>query len=77
MRTGVQHLDERVMPAGVCGVYVVAIRDIDIEALPALINGKPVTALAPHPGEDDLFYVTTEHPESLAFLPKPYIDLRP
>ena len=45
--------------------------------MPATIDDRPVTAIAPHPHDDDLIYLTTEHPEALAFLPDPYVDLRP
>ena len=42
---------------------------------PLSIRGRRVTAIAPHPEADDLFYVTTGHPETLAFLPDPYVEL--
>jgi len=77
MAFGVQHLDQRATPAGMNGVYLIALQDIDLDALPALIGERPITAVAPHPRDPDLLYVTTQHPESLAFLPDPYVDLRP
>ena len=77
MTCGSQHLDNYVTPAGMHGVYVVPMHVIDLDALPVLIHGRPVTAIAPHPHDDDSYYLTTEHPEALAFLPDPYIDLRP
>jgi|GEM_PF-1653358 len=77
MGNGVQHLDAYVRPAGVNGVYIVPMSALDLDALPALVGGRPITAIAPHPRDEDLYYVTTEHPETLAFLPDPYIDLRP
>jgi hypothetical protein len=58
------------------GVYIVPLHAIDLEALPARIEGRPITALAPHPDEEDYLYVTTGQPESLAFLGRPYVDLR-
>ena len=72
-----QQLDKYATPAGSDGVYVVAIEKIDLDALPAMIGDRPITALAPHPNHDDLVYLTTGHPETLAFLPEPYVDLRP
>lgn len=77
MSTGVQSLDQVVKPTGMSGVYLTALRNIDLDALPAVIAGRPVTALAPHPHEEELIYLTTDHPETLAFLPDPYLDLRP
>ena len=73
----IQQLDQHVERSGTRGVYIVAIQNLDLDALPAMINGRPITAIAPHPHDEDRFYVTTEHPEALAFLPDPYIDLRP
>jgi hypothetical protein len=58
-------------------VYTIALCDFDIDALPAAIQGRPITAIAPHPHDPDQLYLTTAHPETLAFLPDPYIDLRP
>jgi len=77
MASGSQALDKFVKPAGLYGVYIVAMQYIDLENLPATIDDRPVTAIAPHPHDDDLIYLTTEHPEALAFLPDPYVDLRP
>ena len=73
----IQQLDQHVERSGTRGVYIVAIQNLDLDALPAMINGRPVTAIAPHPRDEDRLYVTTEHPEALAFLPDPYMDLRP
>ena len=42
---------------------------------PPTVNGRPITALAPHPQLDDLIYVTTGAPDALAFLPDPYVEL--
>jgi hypothetical protein len=76
MSTGIQSLDAYVQPAGFHGVYAVPMQHFDLDALPATIGGRPITAIAPHPRNEDLLYVTTEHPETLAFLPDPYVDLR-
>jgi hypothetical protein len=77
MALGIANLEASAVPAGLDGVYVVPIQNFDLDALPATINGRPITALALHPNDENLVYVTTEHPETLAFLPDPYIDLRP
>lgn len=42
---------------------------------PPTVNGRPVTAVAPHPEFDDLLYAATGHPEALSFLPDPYVEL--
>ena len=76
MTAGTQPLDQRARPTGWHGVYVLALQDIDLDALPATIDGRPVTAFAPHPNDENLLYVTTEHPEALSFLPDPYVDLQ-
>ncbi len=75
MAAGTQALDSVVQPEGIEGVYVVATLDVDLEALPLSIGGRKVTAVGPHAVVDDLLYLTTEHPETLSFLPDPYIEL--
>ncbi len=64
-------------------VFVIALDDLpqpeisatgDGLALPT-VNGRPITALAPHPQLDDLVYVTTGTPDALAFLPDPYVEI--
>ena len=69
MAAGSQNIDGQATPAGMYGVYVIAVHALDLDALPALIDGKPITAIAPHQHDDDRFYVTTEHPEALGFAP--------
>lgn len=69
-------ITNRAMPAGMHGIYVVLVQEIDWDEQPLLIRGRPITALAPHPEDDQRYYVTTEHPEALAFLPDPFVDLR-
>ena len=76
MTVSAQNLDNLVKPAGPRGVYIIAIQDFDLDMLPAVIHGRPITALAPHPRQENLLYITVEHPETLGFLPDPYIDLR-
>jgi hypothetical protein len=76
MSIGIQVLDTYAQPSGFHGVYAVAMRHFDLDALPATIEDRPITAVAPHPRNEDMLYVTTEHPEVLAFLPDPYVDLR-
>lgn len=39
------------------------------------VNGRPITAIAPHPHLDDLVYLTTGPPETLSFLPDPYVEI--
>lgn len=64
-------------------VFVIALDDLpqaDMSATgdgvpPPTVNGRPITALAPHPQLDDLVYVTTGTPDALAFLPDPYVEL--
>ncbi len=64
-------------------VFVIALDDLphaEISATgdglpPPTVNGRPITALAPHPQLDDLVYVTTGPPDALAFLPDPYVEL--
>ena len=64
-------------------VFVIALDDLpqaEISATgdglaPPTVNGRPITALAPHPQLDDLVYVTTGTPDALAFLPDPYVEL--
>jgi hypothetical protein len=72
-----KNLENVAVPAGLNGVYVVPLHALDFENPPPLLRGRPVTAIAPHPQDDDRCYVTTEHPEALAFLPDPYIELLP
>ena len=64
-------------------VFVIAMDDLpqtDLSATgdgvpPPTVNGRPITAVAPHPQLDDLVYVTTGPPDALAFLPDPYVEL--
>lgn len=46
----------------------------DTLAIPT-VNGRPITAIAPHPDLDDLVFVTTGPPDALAFLPDPYLEV--
>ena len=64
-------------------VFVIALDDLHQAEIsdsghglaPPTVNGRPITALAPHPQLDDLVYVTTAAPDALAFLPDPYVEL--
>jgi hypothetical protein len=62
-------------PAGMIGLYVVPTADFVRYAAAGRIDERPIRAWAWHPEHDDLIYVTTEHPETLAFLPEPYIEV--
>ncbi len=66
---------DQVEPEGMAGVYVVAGTELTKQGGTATVNGRPIRAWAPHPEHADLVYVTTEHPETLAFLPEPYIEV--
>ncbi len=46
----------------------------DTPAMPT-VNGRPITAIAPHPDLDDLVFVTTGPADALAFLPDPYVEI--
>ncbi len=56
------------------GVYLAASNALADAPAGALIDGKPIRAYAPHPEFDQLIYVTTEHPDTLAFLPDAVLD---
>ncbi len=62
-------------PCDVDGVYAApaAARDPDVE--PRLIDNRPVQAMAPHPDDPDRVIITAEHPDTLDYLPDPYIEL--
>jgi len=75
MALGAPNLDQFAQDTGLAGVFVVPLGAVDLDAGPLSIRGRQVTAIAPHPEADDLFYVTTGHPETLAFLPDPYVEL--
>jgi hypothetical protein len=77
MAYAAQNLEKIAIPVGLNGVYVVPLPALNFENAAPLLHGRPITAVAPHPHDDDRCYVTTEHPETLAFLPDPYIDLLP
>lgn len=62
-------------PAGMPGVYLLPIELLRQYPPPWLIDDRPVRAWALHPERDDLLYLTTEHPESLAFLPDAYVEV--
>ncbi len=66
-------------PALDAAVFLLAAADLleppALDHGPPTVNGRPITAVAPHPEFDDLLYATTEHPESLASLPDPYVEL--
>ncbi len=62
-------------PAGMAGLYLVSTSELARQGLPGRVDNRPIRAWAPHPEDDELVYVTTEHPETLAFLPDPYIEL--
>jgi len=67
--------DKFVQGTGFADVYVVPMGVLDLDAGPLSVQGRRVTAVAPHPEADDLLYITTGHPETLAFLPDPYVEL--
>ena len=56
---------------------VFAVDDLsEAAAQPApTVNGRLITAVAPHPHLDDLVYLTTGPPETLSFLPDPYVEI--
>ncbi len=56
------------------GVYLLTVETLQKHRPPWLIDDRPVRAIAPHPDRDDLLYLTVEHPETLAFLPDPYVE---
>lgn len=62
-------------PADPASVYVVPIDELHKYAPPWFIEGRPIRALAAHPERDDLVYLTTDAPDSLAFLPDHYVEL--
>ena len=62
-------------PDGMAGVYVVTADQLARQCDGGTINGRPIRAWAPHPDHAEWIYVTTEHPETLAFLPEPYLEL--
>ncbi len=62
-------------PDGMAGVYVVTEAELAKPGGNGTINGRPIRAWAPHPEHADLIYVTTEHPETLAFLPEAYREV--
>lgn len=76
MALGSVALDDFAQPAGMAGVYLLPREEFDWDSGPPTIDERPVTAVAPHPDADDLLYLTTEHPETLAFLPDPVVELR-
>ena len=61
-------------PANPAGIYVVPIEELNKYAPPWFIEGRPIRAMAAHPEYDDLVYLTTEAPDSLAFLPGQYVE---
>jgi len=75
MALGGSNLDQLAQDTGLASVFVVPLGAVDLDAGPLSIRGRRVTAIAPHPEADDLFYVTTGHPETLSFLPDPYVEL--
>ena len=75
MALGAPNLDQVAQETGLAGVFVVPLGAIDLDAGPLSLGGRSVTAIAPHPQADDLLYVTTDHPETLSFLPDPYLEL--
>jgi hypothetical protein len=72
-----QRLENVATPTGLNSVYVVPLQALDFENPPLMLRGRPITAIAPHPHDENRCYVTTDHPDALAFLPDPYIDLTP
>lgn len=67
-----QTFDDFALPGGTHDVYIIPRVYIDPDADIFFVNGRPVTAFAPHPAVDDLLYLTTGHPETLSFLPDDY-----
>lgn len=70
-------LDDVAAPAGICGVYVAPREHVVVNGSPATIDGRPVTAVAPHPRDEQMVFVTTENPEMLGFLPDGYWVIDP
>ncbi len=68
-------IDEWVSPAGTAGVYAAPLAPILASSPPLLLDGRPVTALAPHPHEPEMVYLTTENPDVLRDLPEPVVWL--
>lgn len=62
-------------PVAAPGVFLVPVDLLRRYGPPWFIDDRPVRAWAPHPDRDDVLYLTIEHPETLAFLPDPYVDL--
>lgn len=75
MHPGNHQLEKVVIPTSQPRVYLVAVAEIDPGGPPLLIDGRPVTAVAPHPEREDLVYLTTDVPETLDFLPDPITEL--
>ncbi|MBL8879823.1 MAG: hypothetical protein JNG88_11950 [Phycisphaerales bacterium] len=69
-----QTFDSFAQSGGFGGVYVVPLAYIDPTADIYFVEGRVVTAIAPHPTVDELVYVTTGHPATLSFLPDEYFE---
>jgi hypothetical protein len=75
MALGAAIPDKFVQETELAGVFLVPLGVLELDVGPLSVQGRRVTAVAPHPEADDLLYVTTGHPETLAFLPDPYVEL--
>lgn len=70
-----QTFDTFAQSGGSSDVFMIPLVYIDPDADLFFLNGRVVTAMAPHPTVDDLVYATTGHPELLSFLPDGYWEL--
>lgn len=70
-----QAFDSFAQSGGSSGVFVVPLVYIDPTADLYFVEGRAVTAIAPHPTVDELVYVTTGHPAMLGFLPDDYFEI--
>lgn len=75
MAFGSGDLGDTARKTAVGQVYLVPLGELSDVDEPLRIEGREVTALAPHPTLADWWYLTTGHPELLAFLPDPYVEL--
>ena len=68
-------LDSAAQATVIRGVYLVPTSALNPDDRVYFIDGRPVTAIAPHPTLADMLYMTTEHPDLLSFLPDGYVEV--
>ena len=73
--TGVPVVDEDIFLLSREELFVVGDSSEMAGEPPPTVNGRPITAVAPHPDLDDLVYVSTGPPDTLSFLPDPYVEI--